>query len=100
IEHRKYFELASTNTTGTEFSLVGDFQLPFNLTYSTDADFYFPFDNVGEYTFEWENSVKLNLLKHISLDYKFNLKKLGEEYDISYLVKEHSLFLRITYFLR
>jgi ABC-type uncharacterized transport system auxiliary subunit len=100
IEHRKYFELASTKNTGTEMSLVGNFQLPFNLTYSTDADFYFPFDNVGEYTFEWENSVKLNLLKHISLDYKFNLKKLGEEYDISYLVKEHSLFLRITYFLR
>ena len=100
IEHREYFALASTNTTGTEMSLVGNFQLPFNLTYSTDADFYFPFDDVGEYTFEWENSVKLNLLKHISLDYKFNLKKLGEEYDISYLVKEHSLFLRVTYFLR
>ncbi len=100
VEHRKYFELASTNTTGTELSLVGDFQLPFNLTYSTDADFYFPFDEAGEYTFEWENSFKLNLLKHISLDYKFNLKKLGEESGIDYLVKEHSLFLRVTYFLR
>ena len=100
IEHRKYFELASTNTTGTEVSLVGNFQLPFNLTYSSDADFYFPFDENEEYTFEWENSFNLNLFKHISLDYKFNLEKLSKDSGIDYLVKEHSLFLRVTYFLR
>jgi len=100
IEHRKYFELASTNTTGTELSLVGNFQLPFNLTYASDADFYFPFDKNDEYTFEWENSFNLNLFKHISLDYKFNLKKLGKDSGIDYFVKEHSLFLRVTYFLR
>ena len=100
IEHRKYFELASTNTTGTELSLVGNFQLPYNLTYSSDADFYFPFDEDGDYTFEWENSFNLNLFKHISIDYKFNLEKLDEESGIDYLVKEHSLFLRVTYFLR
>jgi len=100
IEHRKYFELTSTNTTGTELSLVGDFQLPYNLTYSTDADFYFPFDENDEYTFEWENSFNLNLFKHISLDYKFNLEKLSKDSGIDYLVKEHSLFLRVTYFLR
>ena len=100
VEHRKYFELASTNTTGTELSLVGNFQLPFNLTYSTDADFYFPFDENDEYTFEWENSFNLNLFKHISLDYKFNLEKLSKDSGIDYLVKEHSLFLRVTYFLR
>ncbi len=100
IEHREYFELASTNTTGTELSLVGNFQLPFNLNYSTDADFYFPFDENDEYTFEWENSFNLNLFKHISLDYKFNLEKRGEDSGIDYLVREHSLFLRVTYFLR
>ncbi len=100
IEHRKYYELASTNTTGTELSLVGNFQLPYNLTYSTDADFYFPFDEEDEYIFEWENSFNLNLLKHISLDYKFNLEKLSKDSGIDYLVKEHSLFLRVTYFLR
>jgi len=100
IEHRKYFELASTNTTGTELSLVGNFQLPFNLTYSTDADFYFLFDENDEYTFEWENSFNLNLFKHISLDYKFNLEKLSKDSGIDYLVKEHSLFLRVTYFLK
>jgi ABC-type uncharacterized transport system auxiliary subunit len=97
FEHRKYFELASTNTTGTELSLVGNFQLPFNLTYSSDADFYFPFDEDADYTFEWENSFNLNLFKHISLDYKFNLEKRA---GIDFLVKEHSLFLRVTYFLR
>ncbi|MEA2097140.1 MAG: DUF481 domain-containing protein [Candidatus Cloacimonadota bacterium] len=100
VEHRKYFELASTNTTGTELSLVGNFQLPFNLTYSMDADFYFPFEENDEYTFEWENSFNLNLFKHISLDYKFNLKKRGKDSGIDYLVQEHSLFLRVTYFLR
>lgn len=100
IEHRKYFELASTNTTGTEISLVGNFQLPLNLTYSSDADFYFPFDENDKYTFEWENSFNLNLFKHISLDYKFNLEKRGKDSGIDYLVREHSLFLRVTYFLR
>ena len=100
VEHRKYFELASTNTTGTELSLVGNFQLPFNLTYASDADFYFPFDENDEYTFEWENSFNLNLFKHISLDYKFNLEKLSVDSGKDYLVREHSLFLRVTYFLR
>jgi hypothetical protein len=100
IEHRRYYELASTNTTGTELSLVGSFQLPFNLVYASNADFYFPFEKNDEYTFEWENSFNLNLFKHISLDYKFNLEKLGEDSGIDYLVREHSLFLRVTYFLR
>ena len=100
IEHRRYYELASTNTTGTELSLVGSFQLPFNLIYASNADFYFPFEKNDEYTFEWENSFNLNLFKHISLDYKFNLEKLGEDSGIDYLVREHSLFLRVTYFLR
>ncbi|MBT5419731.1 MAG: DUF481 domain-containing protein [Candidatus Cloacimonetes bacterium] len=100
IEHRRYYELASINTTGTELSLVGSFQLPFNLVYASNADFYFPFEKNDEYTFEWENSFNLNLFKHISLDYKFNLEKLGEDSGIDYLVREHSLFLRVTYFLR
>lgn len=100
IEHRKYYELTSTNTTGIELSLVGNFQLPLNLTYATDADFYFPFNEGDEFRFEWENSFKLKLLKHISLDYKFNLEKLDKKSGIDYLVKEHSLFLRVTYFLR
>ncbi|MBT3755696.1 MAG: DUF481 domain-containing protein [Candidatus Cloacimonetes bacterium] len=100
IEHRRYYELASINTTGTELSLVGSFQLPFNLIYASNADFYFPFEKNDEYTFEWENSFNLNLFKHISLDYKFNLEKLGEDSGIDYLVREHSLFLRVTYFLR
>ncbi len=88
------------NTTGTELSLVGNFQLPFNLTYASDADFYFPFDKNDDYIFEWENSFNLNLFKHISLDYKFNLEKMSKDSGIDYLVKEHSLFLRVTYFLK
>jgi len=99
-EHRNYYELTSTNTTGTELSVVGYFQLPLNLSYSSYADFYFPFDENDEYTFEWENSFNLKLLKHISLDYKYNIEKMGEESGIDYLVRTHSLFLRVTYFLR
>lgn len=99
-EHRNYYELTSTNTTGTELSLVGSFQLPFNLSYSSYADFYFPFDDNDEYTFEWENSFNLKLFKYISLDYKYNIEKMGEDSGIDYLVRTHSLFLRVTYFLR
>lgn len=99
-EHRNYYELISTNTTGTELSLVGNFQLPFNLSYTSYADFYFPFDENDEYTFEWENSFNLKLLKHISIDYKYNIEKKSKESGIDHLVRSYSLFLRITYFLR
>ncbi|MCF7859349.1 MAG: hypothetical protein K9N07_08545 [Candidatus Cloacimonetes bacterium] len=100
IEHRVYNGLSSTHTTGTELSLVSNFQLFYNVTYSSDADFYFPFDRNDDYTFEWENSLKLNLLKYISLDYKLNLKKLDSDSGMDYLIREHSLYLRVTYFLR
>jgi len=100
IEHRTYTERESESTTGTEVSVVGSFQLPFNLTYSTNADFLFPFSKDDDYTMEWENVINLKLFKYISLDYKLMLENKIPETGDEYIVDKHSLFLRVTYFLR
>ena len=100
IEHRIYTEQKSESTTGTEVSVVGNFQLPFNMTYSTNADFLFPFSKIDNYTMEWENVINLKLFKYISLDYKLKLENKIPETGNEYIVEKHSLFLRVTYFLR
>ena len=100
IEHRTYNEIESESKTGTEVSVVGSFQLPFNLTYSTNADFLFPFSKDDDYTMEWENVINLKLFKYISLDYKLKLENKIPETGDEYIVEKHSLFLRVTYFLK
>jgi len=96
VENRTYQEQTTDNTTGLEVSLVGSFQLPFNLSYTTDADFLFPYDKQDSNVFEWENTISLKLFKYVSIDYKLKLEKFGDEY----IKENHSLFMRITYFLR
>ncbi len=100
VEHRTYKEQESTDKTGTEVSVVGNFQLPFGLTYSTNADFLFPFNKDETTVMEWENSINLRLFKYISIDYKLKLENKKPEIGDEYIVEKHTLFLRITYFLR
>ncbi|MCD4796513.1 MAG: PqiC family protein [Candidatus Cloacimonetes bacterium] len=100
IEHRTYNEMESESKTGIELSIEGDFQLPLNLTYSTNADFLFPFSKEDDYSMEWENIINLKLFKYISLDYKLTFKNKQLEIGDDYIVTKHSLFLRITYFLK
>jgi len=95
-----YSEDQSKFTEGTEVSLVGNFKLPLNLSYNMNADFLFPFNKGETVSMEWENSFNLRLYKYISLDYKLKLKNKKQEDGENYIVKEHSLFLRITYILR
>ncbi len=99
VNYRIYQESESISTTGTEFSIEGNFSLPFDLSYSTNADVLIPFDKDEDYTMEWENIFNLKLFKYISLDYKIKLENKQQAADEYYLTK-HSLFLRITYFLR
>ena len=98
LNFRVYIEEESVYKEGTEISLVGNFQLPFNLSYNTNADFLFPFAKEEKYSMEWENVFNLKLFKYISLDYKIKLKNKQIEDD--YIISEHTLFLRITYILR
>jgi len=100
IEHRTYQEQDTDYTTGLEASLVGSFQLPFNLSYTTNADFLFPFNKNDSNVLEWENTISLKLLKYISIDYKLKLENKKPEIGSEYIMENHSLFLRITYFLR
>jgi ABC-type uncharacterized transport system auxiliary subunit len=83
---------------GTEISLIGSVQLLSNISYSTDFYVLFPFDTSKNRTIEWENSINFKLFRFVSLDYKLRLENrfINEE---EYLYREHSLFLRLTYFL-
>ncbi|KQC04247.1 MAG: hypothetical protein APR54_08890 [Candidatus Cloacimonas sp. SDB] len=100
VENRTYQEQQTENTTGLEVSLIGNFQLPFNLSYTTNADMLFPFDKKNLNAFEWENTISLKLFKYISIDYKLKLENKRPELGDEYIVEKHSLFLRITYILR
>ena len=96
-DYKIYLEEESTYTKGTELSLIGTFQLPFNLTYTLDTDFLFPFEKEESITIECENIFNLRLFKHISINYKLKLEQTEDE---KLYLKDHTLFLRITYFLR
>ncbi len=98
LNYRVYLEEESVYKEGTEISVVGNFQLPFNLSYSTNADFLFPFEKGEKNSMEWENVFNIKLFKYISLDYKIKLRNKQVEDD--YIISEHTLFLRVTYILR
>jgi len=90
----------SLNKRGTEVSIVGNFQLPFNLTYYTNADFLIPFANDETTTIDWENVFNIKVFKYISIDDRIRFRNKVDENDKDYLEYRHALFLRLTYFLR
>jgi len=100
LKYRVYTEDESIDDRGTELSIVGNFQLPFDLIYSTNADILFPFDPDASTKLEWENVFNIRLFKYISLDYRLKLRSKDPEAGESYLVREHRLYLRLTYFFR
>ncbi len=95
-----YREMEDVFNRGTELSLVGNFSLPFNLNYMTNADVLFPFDSAEDITVDWENVFNLRLFKHISIYYKLNLQNKKNKADNSYIQNRHSLFLRLTYIIK
>lgn len=95
-----YVEQPSEYKEGIEASAVGNFQLPFNLSYATTADVLFPFGKDESTSVEWENIFNLRLSRYVSLDYKLKLENKQPEEGKEYIVREHSLFLKVSYFLR
>ncbi len=100
LKYRVYTENKSTDDRGTELSIVGNFQLPFDLIYSTNADILFPFDPEASTKLEWENVFNIRLFKYISLDYRLKLRNKEAEAGETYLVREQRLYLRLIYFFR
>ncbi len=98
--YQVYREMDNIFNRGTEISLVGNFNLPFNLSYMTNADVLFPFDKSEDVTVDWENVFNLRLFKHISIYYKLNLQNRRTEQGSEYILNRHSLFLRLTYIFR
>lgn len=90
----------SLKKKGTEVSVVGNFQLPFNLTYYTNADFLIPFDSDATTTIDWENVFNIKVFKYISIDDRIRFRNKVDENGKDYLEYRHALFLRLTYFLR
>ncbi len=100
VEYKIFNEQKSTYQKGTEISLIGNFKLPFNLSYSLNADVLIPFDKKNSTTIEWENALNLKLTKFLSIDYKLKLKTKKPEEGTEYLTRDHSLFLRVSYILK
>ncbi|MCK5520170.1 MAG: hypothetical protein KAI81_03580, partial [Candidatus Marinimicrobia bacterium] len=100
IEYHVYREWNDFDQDGTEISFVGNFQLPFNILYYTDADILIPFDTSVPYTFDWEHNINLRLFRYISIDYKLRLRNIRQDNQSEYIAKRHALFLRLTYMLR
>jgi len=98
IEYRLYQENKTIYNTGTEFSLVGNFNLPFNLSYRTNADLLIPFEDNSVANFDWENDFNLRLFKYISVYYRVDISNDPENYKKFYL--DQSLFLRLSYFFQ
>jgi hypothetical protein len=100
VDYRVYEEQISENIKGIESSLIGVFRLPWNVSYTLDADFLFPFGKDESITMDWENIINVKLFKYVSLDYKLNFRNYILESGEEYIVTDHSLFLRVTYFLK
>ncbi len=91
-----YQENDSSYQEGLEVSLMADFQLPINLSYNSDLDILFPFDKQKNTSFVFGNIFNLKILDPLSIDYKVTLTKNDEIQD--YLIIDHNLFLRFTYY--
>lgn len=96
----KFIAIENSNTKGTELSAVASFELPIDLSYNTNLEILIPFDEDEPISADWENSFDLRLFKYVSLNYKLNLSNKTPEQGDEYWLTEHSLFLRITYFLQ
>ncbi|RKY47510.1 MAG: hypothetical protein DRP86_07620, partial [Candidatus Neomarinimicrobiota bacterium] len=100
ISYRLFKAQETQKQRGAEVSVIGNFQLPLNLTYYTNADFLFPFRSDEATTIEWENVLNLKLFKYISVDYRLRLRNKQDEFGKEYIVNRHALFLRVNYFAR
>jgi len=100
VTYKVWNAQSSLNKRGTEVSIVGNFQLPLNLTYYTNADFLIPFNSDESTTIDWENVFNLKLFKYISVDDRIRFRNKQDENSKDYLEYRHALFLRLTYFLR
>jgi hypothetical protein len=100
VEYKIFSRVEDVYKNGTEISLVANFKLPYDITYNTNFDYLLPFDKHKDYSMEWENLFNLKLLKYVSIDYRLKLENRKQENSDTYISTDHSLFLRLTYFLR
>ncbi|PID29364.1 MAG: hypothetical protein CSB55_01940 [Candidatus Cloacimonadota bacterium] len=101
-EYQVYSEKKDEEASGIEISMVSNFQLPFDITLDSNADILIPFENGKSASWDWENILNIKLIKHVSIDYKLDLSYSDEsntENSNDYIVQNHSVFLRLSYFL-
>lgn len=97
VTYQNYKEFESLFSEGLEFSIVSNIKLYQNVTYSSNFDALFPFDNGKSNSFDLENLINIKLLKYISFDYKLNLRYNKDVTD--YTTLYHNFFLRFTYLI-
>jgi ABC-type uncharacterized transport system auxiliary subunit len=100
VTYKVWNSTESLYKRGTEVSIVGNFQLPLNLTYYTSADFLLPYNSDESTTIDWENVFNIKVFKYISIDDRIRIRNRQDVDGKDYLEYRHALFLRLTYFLR
>ncbi|MDY6914790.1 MAG: ABC-type transport auxiliary lipoprotein family protein [Candidatus Cloacimonadota bacterium] len=100
VSYKIFNETENIFKEGTEISVVANFKLPYDISYNTNFDYLLPFDKDEAYSMEWENIFNLKLLKYLSVDYRLKLENREPDSEENYISTDHSLFLRLTYFLR
>jgi len=96
-DYELYTEKETFYQEGLELSVVSNFHLPLNVTYSSTADFLFPFDKDKAANMDWENIFNIKIIRQLSIDYKL-LLNYNEDIN-NYLVIDQTLYLRLSYFI-
>jgi hypothetical protein len=100
LTYRIFREQLSERQKGIEFSLVGRFRLPYDISYTTDADFLLPFNQHEAVSLIWENDFTIRLYRYLSFEYEYKLRNQKVDSGSDYLVHEHSAYVRLTYIIR
>jgi hypothetical protein len=85
---------------GFEVSAFGTLLLPFDTSFTSTADVFFPFGVSDAVTFQWENVVNVVLLDNVSVYYRFLLENARTVDGHGYLIQDHGVFLRLNYLVR
>lgn len=68
-----FFELDDINQEGLETTLLASVRLARRLSYITDLEVFADFDDTGNPTIDWRNTLSFRLTRFLSLDYTYDL---------------------------
>lgn len=92
---RDFFAIDDFDQEGAETTLAGSVRLGRNLIYLTDLELFGDFDDFGDPTIDWRNTLSLRLLRNASLDYTLDLLRIPQVLDENQVTQ--NLLLRFSF---